>query len=192
MPTLTDRAHEHRVSRAEFEAFREEREKRQDGARYELLDGEILMTPSPGGLHQLIATRLVLLISAALPAGREVVTAPLDVELQAGKGDTTLQPDVLVTDRADLTGGGLQATPVLVIEILSPSTWRRDLGVKRDAYATAGVEHYWVVAPDTPSITAYRLGPDGAYREECHVTGEEQWTAAAPVEITLCPAELTR
>lgn len=47
MPTLTDRAHEHRVSRAQFEAFREEREKRSDSARYELLDGELLMTPSP-------------------------------------------------------------------------------------------------------------------------------------------------
>ncbi|USQ78750.1 Uma2 family endonuclease [Ornithinimicrobium faecis] len=192
MPTLTDRAHEHRVSRAEFEALREEREKRADGARYELLDGEVVVTPSPGGNHQLVVTQLVILMSAVLPVDWEVVTAPLDVEMQGGEGDTVLQPDVLITERSHLTDGGLHVAPLLAIEVLSPSTWRRDLGPKRDAYAAAGIRHYWVVAPKAPSVTVYRLGADGAFREEAHVTGDQQWTTDAPVNVALCPAELVR
>lgn len=192
MPMLTDRAHENRVSRAEFEAFREEREKRADGARYELLDGEIVVTPSPGGNHQLVATRLAILISAALPADWEVVTAPLDVEMPGSEGDTMLQPDVLITERNHLTDGGLHVAPLLTIEVLSPSTWRRDLGAKRDAYAAAKIRHYWVMAPNTPSLTLYRLGPDGAYLEEAHLVGEQRRTLDDPVEVTLCPADLVR
>lgn len=192
MPTLTDRAHEHRVSRAGFEAFRAEREQLGDRSRYELLDGEILVTPSPSGTHQVVASRLNVLLAAALPRHLEVVQAPLDVELMSGTGDTTLQPDALVTDRAHLTSGGLRVPPILVVEVLSPSTWRRDLGAKRDAYAAAGVEHYWVVAPGTPSLTAYLLGADGSYREQAHVTGEQRWTTTSPAEITVCPADLVR
>lgn len=81
---------------------------------------------------------------------------------------------------------------MLVVEVLSPSTWRRDRGAKRDAYAAAGVEHYWVVAPEIPSLTAYRLGANGAYREEAHVTGDQRWTATSPAEITVCPVDLVR
>lgn len=190
MPTLTDRAHEHRVSRAEFEAFRDGR---RDHARYELLDGEILVTPSPSTPHQRSVMRLALTLGPLLPEGTELLGAPYDVLLDdAAEGDTTLQPDLLVARTADLTYANLPAAPVLVVEVLSPSTWRRDLGAKRDAYARAGVAHYWVLATDMPSLTAYRLDPSGGYREEAHVTGDQQWATTSPVEITLCPADLIR
>ena len=51
---------------------------------------------------------------------------------------------------------------MLVVEALSPTTWHRDLGVKMGAYAEAGVEHYWVVAPTTRSVTTYRLSAQGS------------------------------
>lgn len=188
MPTLTDHAHEHRVSRAEFEAFREGRH---DHARYELLDGEILVTPSPSVLHQHVVRRLMALLESTPLSDMAILTAPLDLDLDVPGTGTLLQPDLFV---APFSPGeiALSGPPLLIVEVLSASTWRRDLGIKRDAYAAAGVEHYWVMAPNTPSITVYRLGPDGAYREEAHVVGQDRWTAITPVEITLCPADLVR
>lgn len=192
MPTLTDHAAEHRVSRAQFEAFRCEREQNGDRARFELLDGEILMPPSPTGIHQLVVSRLVVQLSRALRPGWEVVPAPLDVLLRVGVGDTTLHPDVVLTTRTLLTDDGLTVPPELVVEVLSPATWRRDLGPKATAYQAVGVPHYWVVAPYTPSITVYRLGADGAYREQAHLRGEQTRALTEPVPILLCPADLTR
>lgn len=190
MPTLTDHAEEHRVSRASFEALRDAQ---RDGSRYELLAGEVLVTPSPSFLHQYAAGELFALLKARLSGDLVLLSAPFDVHLGTVDGaDTTLQPDLLIAPRAAFTEAALPVAPVLVVEILSPSTWRRDLGAKRDAYAGADVQHYWVVAPDTPSVTVYQLGDDGAYSEVAHLTGEQTWTVAAPVEVTLCPADLVR
>lgn len=102
------------------------------------------------------------------------------------------RPDLLIAPRASFTDAELPVAPILAVEILSPSTWRRDLGSKRDAYAAAGVRHYWVIAPNTPSITVYQLGEDGAHREEAHLTDDQTWTVRAPVEVTLRPADLVR
>ncbi|NLG20351.1 MAG: Uma2 family endonuclease [Actinomycetales bacterium] len=192
MPTLTDRAHEHRVSRAEFERYRDERDQRPDGARYELLDGEIVVTPSPAPIHQHVVRRLMHLLDAVVPDDSALLTAPMDVVL-TGAADSLVQPDLLLSAWEDPeTKTTFSTPPALIVEILSPSTWRRDLGPKRDLYAAAGVEHYWVVAPDTPSVTIYRLGDDGAYREETHLTGDQRWSTTVPVEVTLCPADLVR
>lgn len=188
MPTLTDHAEEHRVTRASFEALREAG---RDGSRYELLGGEVLVTPSPSFLHQYVAGELFALLKARLHADLVILSAPFDVLLDGARGgETTLQPDLLVAPRTAFTDAALPTAPVLVVEILSPSTWRRDLGAKRDAYAAAGVQHYWVAAPETPSITVYQLGDDGGYREEAHVIGEQLGKVSAPVELTLCPADL--
>ena len=187
MPTLTDHAHEHRVTRAEFEALRDGT---RDGARYELLDGEVLVTPSPSFLHQHAIRRLMALFEMAIPADLAMVTAPFDVDLPGpGAGETLLQPDLVIAPLAP-DRRSLGAPPVLVVEVLSPSTWRRDLGTKRNAYAQAGIEHYWVVAPDTPSVTIYRLRGGGGYVEEVHLTGDQQWTVSAPEQLELSPAEL--
>lgn len=191
MPTLTDRADEHRVSRVQFEAFREERERRGDSSRYELLDGELLVTPAPSFRHQHVLRRLMALLESTPLHEMAIVTAPIDLAIPGTAGDTLLQPDLLVAPFDDDALSFIHP-PLLIVEVLSPSTWRRDLGAKRDAYAAAGVEHYWVMAPDTPSITVHRLASDGAYREETHLTSEEQWTATSPVRLTLCPADLVR
>lgn len=188
MPTLTDRAEEHRVSRAEFDVLREEQ---RGGGRYELLAGEVLVTPSPSFLHQYVTGQLLALLQPRLSRDLVVLPAPFDVPLDTADGtQAVLQPDLLVARRDDFADSELPVAPVLVVEILSPSTWRRDLGIKREAYAFAGVQTYWVVAPHTPSITVYTLGEDGAYREEAHLTDEQAWTVTAPVEVTLCPADL--
>lgn len=173
MQQLTDRARGHRVGRAAFEAFRESRD---DGCRYELLKGEILVTPAPGTLHQRAVVRLIVHLSSPLPEGTELLIAPYDVVLTTTDGDTTLQPDLLLARTGDLT----------------PTTWHRDLGTKLAAYAEAGVEHYWVLTPTTPSLTVYHLGSTGSYEEVRHVEGSEQAEITAPVQLTLCPVDLVR
>lgn len=189
MQQLTDRAHGHRVGRAAFEAFRESRH---DGCRYELLNGEILVTPAPGTLHQRSVVRLIVLLSSLVPEGMELLSAPYDVVLRSTDGDTTLQPDLLLARTADLTAIHLPGPPILVVEVLSPTTWHRDLGTKMAAYAQAGVEHYWVLTPTAPSLTVYRLRSDGSYEEVRHVEGSERAALTAPVQLTLCPADLVR
>lgn len=189
MQQLTDRARGHRVGRAAFEAFRESRD---DGCRYELLKGEILVTPAPGTLHQRAVVRLIVHLSSPLPEDTELLIAPYDVVLTTTDGDTTLQPDLLLARTGDLTPTHLTGAPALVVEVLSPTTWHRDLGTKMAAYAEAGVEHYWVLTPTTPSLTVYHLGSTGSYEEVRHVEGSEQAEITAPVQLTLCPVDLVR
>lgn len=188
MTSLTDRARSHRVSREEFEAFRDSRA--HDGARYELLEGEVLVTPSPGPLHQHVIRRLMHLLEPALPAELAMLPAPVDLVLTTREGETVVQPDLLVAPWTSEISRAELGPALLVVEVLSPSTWRRDLGLKRDAYAAAGVEHYWVVSPTLPSLTVYRLGADGGYREVTHVEGSAVASLTAPVPVRIAPAEL--
>jgi Uma2 family endonuclease len=79
--------------------------------------------------------------------------------------------------------------PVMVIEILSPSTRRVDLTLKRSRYEAAGCPSYWAVDPDEPSVTAWEL-VDGLYAEAGHATGEDSLPLAAPFDVTITPARL--
>ena len=113
-----------RFTRADFEALPEDAG---DGIRYELLDGAIVMTPSPGARHQTAVTGLWRVLDDARPDGLRVLVAPLDVYLPT---DDILEPDLLVIDDAaivdDKVQGGL---PLMVVEILSPSSRRGCAGV---------------------------------------------------------------
>jgi Uma2 family endonuclease len=88
----------------------------------------------------------------------------------------------------------LRVTPLVVIEVLSPSTRYYDQGTKRLRYAAAGVPNYWIVDPDpeAPSVTALCLGPlgsDGGYHEAAVVTGDQEWTDPV-LGVTVVPARL--
>jgi Uma2 family endonuclease len=75
-----------------------------------------------------------------------------------------LQPDLVYVSRERagiITERGIEGAPDLVIEILSPSTAKRDRGIKMRRYAAAGVPHYWIVDPRTRTLEAYRLGEQG-------------------------------
>jgi len=187
MQLLTDRADLYRVGRAEFEAIRD---RPLDTDRYELLDGEVLVTPSPSPAHQEVVSELVSLLRPLVRTHWSVLSGPLDVELRTREGDTVLQPDLLIARRDRLTDKGHDGPPVLVVEVLSPTTWQRDLGVKMAAYAQAGVQHYWVVAPATPSVTVYELGEQGMYVERHHAEGAQRLELGAPVHVALTPESL--
>ena len=114
-----------------------------DGQRYELLEGFLLVTPAPGGPHQLIATRLLVALQLQL-GSRAYVTGPGVIEL---KPRTHLEPDVLVFpgpigkdfEWTDLTAHWL------AVEVLSRSSKRYDRDYKRDAYLALGVPEVWLV-----------------------------------------------
>lgn len=157
-----------------------------DGHRYELVDGTLVVTPAPSPRHQIAVVNLVLVLSPACADELRVLTAPLDVALAT---DTVLQPDVLVARRSDLTERDLPTAPVLAIEVLSPSTRRVDLTLKRSRYEAAGCPSYWVVDPDQPSVTVWELR-DESYVEVAHVEGDEVLEVTRPFPVVLAAAQL--
>jgi len=158
-----------------------------DGHRYELLDGSLLVTPSPSWGHQSVVVRLCRLLDDARPPGLMVLVAPFDVVLS---DDTVLQPDVLVARRNDLVAHGHSAPPLLAVEVLSPSTRRIDQLLKPARYAASGIASYWIVDQAGPSLVAYELDSDGTYQETATVRGDELFSTEEPFTITFTPSDL--
>jgi Uma2 family endonuclease len=158
-----------------------------DGRRYELFDGVLVVSPRPTTVHQLAAARLVMLLGAACPEHLCVVPEPA-VMLSAS---TEFDPDVVVVPLDEMGGAKLTAPPLLVIEIRSPSTALIDLNRKKTAYQEFGVASYWMVDPDPrkPSLTAFQLR-DGRYGPPVTVTGNEALETARPFAVKVVPARL--
>lgn len=159
-----------------------------DGHRYELLDGALVVSPSPTPRHQYAVGELFVILREAAPADLVVFAAPLDVVLAS---DTIIQPDVVVARRAELTDRELPAAPVLAVEVLSPSTRGVDLLLKRDRLQRAGCQHYWIVdlSAPIPEITALVL-EGGTYREAAVAAGAEVLNVVEPFPVTFAPADL--
>ena len=159
-----------------------------DGLRHELIDGHFVMTPAPGSNHQTISGALYRRLWSALEGtGLKVLTAPFDVIL----GSHVVEPDLVVAPESDITSDDLPVPPLLIIEILSPSTAQLDRGRKRDIYAEAGIPHYWIVDPNVPAVTFLAL-TDGTYAETAHASGEQILTIDQPVALRLTPTDLLR
>ena len=132
------------------------------GNRYELLDGELLVTPAPSPRHQ-DAVRVVLgLLHRYLEGVGEgaVYAAPADVSLD---GRQYLQPDLLVVKAPAgrrPSSWASAGTPLLVIEVGSPSTARYDRLLKRLGYLRAGVSEYWIVDLDAELIERWVRGQE--------------------------------
>jgi Uma2 family endonuclease len=159
-----------------------------DGHRYELVDGVLIVTPTPRIPHQRVVRNLLVLLAAALPDELEVLSAPVDYVVSML---TVLQPDLLVARRAEVGDRNIEHPPVLVVEVLSPSTQRIDAGTKRLAFEAAGVPHYWLVDPDEPGITALEL-IDGTYVEAARVTGGDTFDTTRPFRVAVVPDALVR
>jgi Uma2 family endonuclease len=157
-----------------------------DGLRYELVDGVLLVSPSPLVPHQVALTRLLLRLAQAAPPDLEALAAPLDITFSRTR---LLQPDVVVLRRDQLTGPKVEGIPLLAVEILSRSSRATDSTLKRHVFEQAGVPSYWLLDPDVPALTVLEL-TDGAYVEQAHVTGDESYHAEWPFAVTLVPSEL--
>ncbi len=157
-----------------------------DGYRHELIDGVLIVSPSPSAPHQDVVLELALLLKAACPDHLKVMVAPFDVALA---DDTVMIPDLLVARRSDITHRDLPVAPVLAVEVLSPSTRRFDLMTKRSRYEASGTAAYWVVDPIDPALTSWHL-VNGAYAQVAHVMGDEEYAATLPFPVTVTPGLL--
>jgi Uma2 family endonuclease len=133
-----------------------------DRNRYEILDGELSVTPAPSIIHQVVLGNLHRILAnyiVSKPLGKLLI-APTDVLLT---GTTVVQPDLifLAKDRLHLvTGQAIEGSPTLVVEILSPSTHQTDRVTKAQLYARYGVPQYWLIDPEERTLEAYELTTD--------------------------------
>ena len=157
-----------------------------DGMRYELVDGVLLVSPAPLVPHQLGLAALLVQLTNVAPEEFRVLPAPLDITFSRTR---LLQPDIVVLRREQLTGRKVAGVPLLAVEVLSRSTCATDATLKRHVFEQAGVPSYWLLDPESPSLTVLEL-VDGAYQEIVTVRGQEAFVAEQPFVVTVVPADL--
>lgn len=129
-----------------------------EGAPYQLIGGELIMSPSPSLLHQMVLAELFNRLWNFVKAQNLglVLCAPMDVYLSEAE---TYQPDIFFISAARnriISDKKIEGAPDLIIEILSPSTAYYDLKHKMKQYEVAGVQEYWIVDPEEKNIEVYR------------------------------------
>jgi Uma2 family endonuclease len=128
-----------------------------DGKQYELLDGELFVTPAPNPFHQRASKRLQRQLERYFEEGGlgEVFNAPLDVILTPRD---VVEPDlIVVTDARQISRRGIEGPPTIVVDVLSPSTADHDRTLKSKRYEATGVPHYWILDLETQRLDGYRL-----------------------------------
>jgi Uma2 family endonuclease len=160
-----------------------------DGCKYELDDGVLVVSPAPALIHQHVLQRLSEVLGPARPPEFMVFPGP-GVEM------TKYQyriPDMVVvrTDSVGIEDKSVTRPPALAIEVASPSTAIYDRNRKKDVYAGFGIASYWIVtpSPDKPRLIAYEL-ERGGYREIADVSGDEAFEASRPFPVRIVPSEL--
>jgi len=148
-----------------------------DGNRYEAIEGDLHVTPAPSIRHQRISMRLVLALDELLvqPGLGELFHAPVGVEFPAT--EEGVQPDVVFVSnerRGIVAEKWMMGPPDLVIEILSPTTARRDRGIKLRLYERQRVAEYWVVDPEHDAVDVWRFGAEPRH---------ERFTGFLPVRL---------
>jgi Uma2 family endonuclease len=127
----------------------------EEGVYYEVVNGRLDLQPSPSSTHQRISQQMERKMVDSCEQDYIIFHAPLDVILSP---TDTRQPDILAVHRSReqiITERGVEGPPDLVVEILSPSTAKRDRKMKRDTYALFGVLEYWIVDPSNLLIEVY-------------------------------------
>lgn len=133
------------------------------GYRFEILDGVLIKEPSPNVMHQRVSRRLQRILEDYIwqvdPEG-EVFDAPLDVTFQ---DITVVQPDLFYVSKKQkliVKDARVDGPPTLVVEIISPSTRRKDRLNKLQIYQRAQVQHYWLVNPEEKTLECFSLQND--------------------------------
>jgi Uma2 family endonuclease len=124
-----------------------------DGNRYELIDGTLIVSPAPGLNHQ-------------------TVVGNIFVALQ------------------DFTKKFLPVAPVLAVEVFSSSSVLNDLNNKKAAYQRLGVQNYWVIDPEDPTLTAFELDDAGVYQMAAEIKGADAFETRRPFPVRIVPMEL--
>ncbi|MGO8818915.1 MAG: Uma2 family endonuclease [Terriglobia bacterium] len=134
-----------------------------NGKRYEIIDGELFVTPSPLRRHQKVLANLLYYLTEFVKKDDlgEVYPAPFDVVFSEYD---VVEPDVIYVSKAHasvVTEKNIQGAPDLVVEVLSDSTARIDRTTKLKLYARNGVAEYWVIDPEVYAAEIYRQVPGG-------------------------------
>lgn len=130
-----------------------------DEQRVELIDGVFYDMAAPTGIHQVLGGELYALFRDYIRKNKGEcvpIMSPIDVQLDCDD-KTMVQPDVLILcDRNKLVKkGGIYGAPDFIVEVLSPSTKKKDMVKKNQKYMEAGVKEYWMVDPDKKRVTVY-------------------------------------
>lgn len=179
MGSITTRA---RTTLADLNALPE------DGNRYELVDGEMIVTPAPSGPHNVIADRIGWLFHASAPEDYVVISG---YQLHLAD-ESRLIPDVSVLASSSYRLHEALEPPMIVVEVLSPSNAAVDLSQKLAAYASFGVAYYWVAEPFAPSIAVLVLGSNGRYELSAEASDTERLVVDEPFPVEVVPADLVR
>jgi Uma2 family endonuclease len=131
----------------------------EDGKRYELMEGDLFVSPAPSTRHQTVSRRLQFALMQALevPGLAQVFNAPCDVIFEP---TSVVQPDLVIVGAARahiITARAIEGVPDVLVEILSPGGTDRDEHLKRRLYERHGVPEYWVVEPQHGFVTQWRM-----------------------------------
>lgn len=154
----------------------------EDGRRVELIDGALLVSPSAGRPHNDLVMHLFRLLDASCPDDVTIYNVPYDYRLPDG---SELVPDITVARTADLGEERLTRTPLLVVEVVSPSSRLVDPLVKRAKYEAAGVPAYWIADPRAQRVVVLELTA-GRYVERAVLSGaDEEVALTRPYPVTV-------
>ncbi|GAA1605932.1 Uma2 family endonuclease [Kribbella hippodromi] len=158
-----------------------------DGPRYELVDGVLLVTYMSSETHQRAFGKLMYQLVSACPDHLEVLPGPLEFRAHER---LALVPDLLVLPEHESTTRWVDAV-VLAVEVVSPTTRTVDQVLKPVLYERAGVPAFWVLDPEAERLTVYEL-EDRRYVERAVVTGDEAFEARVPFPVRVVPGVLSR
>jgi Uma2 family endonuclease len=164
---------------AELRAWLDERD-----ARYEVVDGMVLVSPPDRVAHSSRIIRIAAALLSAAPDGMEVLGPNCGVYYDPSSPSNFVMPDVLVACVDDVDDDGVHVPPLLVIEVLSGSTRRRDRGEKMTIYAEFGVRYYWLVDPERRTASVLEL-QNCRYEEVLTAVGELVVDEPFPVRVPL-------
>lgn len=161
----------------------------QERKRDEKINGELFdMSPSPNFRHSVVTGNIYHRIHVGLKGSLCLVFMENIDYKYSRESDDYLEPDIIICcDRADIRGNSYYGTPKFVAETISPSTAKRDRGIKKDIYEASGVEEYWILSPIEQAVEIYYL-KDGKYQiEESYILDADETSEHynAKQEITL-------
>ncbi len=158
-----------------------------DGLKRELIDGTLIVSPGPRARHAYACSQLGFMLQAVVPTGLAVLTSPTNVDEEPA---TNLQPDLMVVPLRDIDLPATEFRPLLVAEVLSPSSRRIDRVLKRAVYERMGIASYWIVDPEEPSVLVLELDGSGRYAEAARGGGDAEVAVTAPYPVTISVARL--
>ncbi|OGO38141.1 MAG: hypothetical protein A2Z03_06450 [Chloroflexi bacterium RBG_16_56_8] len=163
----------------------------EDGNRYEVVEGELLMTAAPLIDHQRVSANLQFILETYIRANSWGTLFDAPVELYLDE-KSFVEPDIVCVAQAHrgiIKKKNITGVPDLIVEILSPSTARYDRVIKMNAYARHQVPHYWIVDPEAKTLEAFEW-EKGTYRLVAARAEEETFQPALFPSLTISLADL--